>query len=243
MHLERARRGSFKIAVVPSSRSHQIYKQSISRLKAIALPIPASFQADLEQMAKDLEAYQSHDLSTPRLPVNDLEEVARLNAEKIERARHYLRTAEEQVNSLSSRVILYNWLFAILATAAEVYLEHALLELLSATLSIKLLPEEVIDGIKKTWIKTLLRNKPGAWLTALRKMGTDTFPDNLGSEMHTLWEKRHQTVHSEQSLKANLEEFEQALKIVDIFVDTTDAFIVKKLAEANQTNLALGQNA
>ncbi len=157
--------------------------------------------------------------------------------------KDFLRIAAEQVNALSSKVLLYNWLFAILATAAEVYLEHALDELFSATLSVDHLPDQVLSDIKKTWIKSLLRNKPGGWITALRKMGADAFPDNLGNDMHALWEKRHQTVHSEQSLKANLEEFEEALKTVDIFIDTADAFIVRKLAEATQPNFTSAQSA
>jgi hypothetical protein len=228
---------------VHSSKSFKVYKESVGRLNVIAQPLPAAVWTNLQEMAKDLKTYQLEKSSSAPLPKDDLEEFVRLQMATLERAQHLSEYCQTQVNALSSKVLLYNWLFAILATAAEVYFEHALAELLSATLSSSLLPSEVLDGIQKNWIKNLLRSKPGAWLTALKNMGAGPFPATLGSDMYELWEKRHHTVHSEQSLKTNLEEFEKALKLVDTFVDITDAFVVTKLTEAKQLLQASSQTA
>jgi hypothetical protein len=115
--------------------------------------------------------------------------------------------------------------------------------------------QELMALLRKRWVKQFLRNSPEVWIKRLKKRGALGYRKDLAEKMKTVWVRRHAIVHAPPAaqsaqvtglsgsavskLKQSLIEFSDAIRVIDSFVHTTDAFIFARCARPHPHGLAL----
>jgi hypothetical protein len=144
-------------------------------------------------------------------------------------------------DQLVSKFFLHSWMTVMLVTFAEAYLEDVLDALISAGLASSALPQDVNDEIKLKWIRETLRGKPREWIKQLKRLGVTGFGEDLGRGMEEVWQRRHKIVHGPHPKAkptfhiGHMEQFVKDAKIVNRFVEVTDAFACNRLSPFDAT--------
>jgi hypothetical protein len=157
---------------------------------------------------------------------------------------------------LTLHPLLWDWMLVMMVSFAEAYLEDALTllvahkpELLRGKRTKRLgratelalevsdlsYPSEeqwrdLVKTIHRNLAKDILSGKPEDWIPRLTKLGVNYHDEkNLREKMTTIWNRRHEIVHSphsEQAYGRSRDTFQEAIGVIDGFVEPIDTFLM-----------------
>lgn len=152
----------------------------------------------------------------------------------------------EGVRSLS---FLCDWLLVMHVSFTETYLEDALTLLIRSnpswmdTLTAKITYSQLSQAAslpagmramqqqwQKSWVQSILKERPLHWIKRLERLGAEGYPVELGTEMDSVWSRRHSIVHR-AGIKPHLSlsGLSAILNLIKSFIEPTDHFVVKFL--------------
>ncbi len=211
------------------SEAFKIYAGNLHRLVGLVKSSPKYPIDDLANLNATLISV----VSTLRRLNNSIEDKTVIDPQGFaDAAASELRTvlplSANAIEKLTSRFFLHSWMTVMLVTFAEAYLEDALDVLMSTGLKAAALPIDVSDEMKRKWIRDILRNgRPHEWVKQLKRLGVTGYDESLPDRMKVIWERRHQIIHAAGSefSSGSLQEFFEAVKVVNRFVDATDKLV------------------
>lgn len=130
---------------------------------------------------------------------------------------------------LNTAHFLRSWMLVMLVTFTEAYLEDVFSLLLTAGFQGGSLPPTATEKITKKWSKDATRRGgPPAWIIQLTEFGVTGYDPKLAGQMKKVWDRRVSIVHkAEPEITAtSWQEFIDAAKLLNDFVETTDRFVV-----------------
>ena len=134
------------------------------------------------------------------------------------------------VSLIKTGQFLGTWMIVMLVTFADAYLEEAFLLLIAGGFQGSSLPKAATDDLTDKWVKGLIRGgNPHTWIKQLEQFGATGYEAELAGKMQTIWKRRHEIAHTAEPEinQTASQEFLDALRLVNGFVETTDRFILK----------------
>jgi hypothetical protein len=155
---------------------------------------------------------------------------------------------EKVTNFVELMTFLNDWMLVMLVSFTEAYLEDVLTLLVGRNpgwlddLKLKVSYVELVGASsrpehletmqcrrRERWVSNILRDKPQQWIRPLERLGANGYRASLAEEITTVWERRHDIVHSGATQHMSPREFQKALHVIDDFLKPTDHFVVNFL--------------